>query len=349
MIRQNSWDANQSKIYNFVDSGGYSFMQAIKLAEMGVTAVVGEYYSKTTLFSGQVFSQLQIPLCGIDQASPTLADKNRYDYFFRMTSGTGFGKYVTTFLKYYNIKRVALVSDFSALGVATTANTVARFAQNGIQVITKIYLSAETVKNHDYNVSYQTLKTVDARFIIIMADGPPTADFYYRARDFGLIGPRYAWLGLNLPQLVTDYPTNVYGPDAADSSSGFIFSFPEALGPFAPTVQAANNTWAKLAATNPRYPPFQTEFGLLFGAYDCTKLIAYGIDKILKDNPTYTPEMLASGSLKPLLNYTAFQNTGYRGVIQDPILLNENGDLLSSQLFFTDPTHHQLTVPSTKI
>ncbi|KAJ3278928.1 hypothetical protein HDU76_009689, partial [Blyttiomyces sp. JEL0837] len=71
------------------------------------------------------------------------------------------------------------------------------------------------------------------------------------------------------------------------------------------------------------------------GAYDCVKLMMLGIHQFMENNPQFTPEMLANGSLNHYLTPDKFAKTGYHGVIYDPIELNQYGDLQVPLMFYT--------------
>ncbi|KAJ3321519.1 hypothetical protein HDU76_014076 [Blyttiomyces sp. JEL0837] len=340
IARYNNFDPDKSLISNDVISGGYSMLQAMKVATDGVTAVVGEYFSRTTIKSGEVFSYYQIPLCGTNQASPVLSDKNRYPYFIRMQNGRGYGRYFYQYLKSVGANKVAIITDYDQLDVTGGIDIANDFTAKGVKILTKIYLSRDTIKARDYNESYTTLKNSDARYFVFLGNSQFIADFMFLSYWHGLISPRYVWLAWNHPWPglpgQTGYIDKDYGPFPAgvDVIQGFITDAAADQDLSSQPIQQFNNTWNKLVAMSPRYQPTYDVYGLGMAPYDCTKLILYGMDKLLKDNSQYTPEMLANGSLKPYLNYTAFQNTGYNGVQSSPITLNEYGDLELRRIFF---------------
>ncbi|KAJ3314360.1 hypothetical protein HDU76_002421, partial [Blyttiomyces sp. JEL0837] len=168
-------------------------------------------------------------------------------------------------------------------------------------------------------------------YFVFFGYDPFIADFMFRSYSHGLIGPQYVWLGWNFPWPEATYSGNIttyFGPFATDPIQGYITDIPADQSLDAEPIQRYNTSWSKFAAQSPRYIPV-TEFGgpdLPMASYDCTNVILYGLDKLLKHNPQFTPEMLANGSLKEYLNYTAFQHTGYNGIQRSPITLNEYGD-----------------------
>ncbi|KAJ3281886.1 hypothetical protein HDU76_008831, partial [Blyttiomyces sp. JEL0837] len=203
-------------------------------------------------------------------------------------------------------------------------SVIARLNAAGITVLTSIKLTKSIIKSKDFADAYKTLLSVDARYIYIDADPVTTANFYYPAREHGLIDERHVWFGMGWPLPASYDIEGEFGPLAMASLQGYVVTFDSTQSESAPSLVAFNATWMDLADTSPRYAPF-TFFSLFVGAYDCANTILYGMDQVLKNNPAYTPEMLASRQLKHLFNRTAFYNTGYHGLIWDPIQVDDTG------------------------
>ncbi|KAJ3309319.1 hypothetical protein HDU76_003658 [Blyttiomyces sp. JEL0837] len=190
MVRFNNWEPDASWYWPYVDSGGYAMTAAMNVAQSGVVAVIGEYFSKTAIFTAEV------PICGSSASSSKLSNKQLYPYFFRMTSGTSLlAKGYATLLQAWNVKRVALVVGFDTLGLDTARHVQEYFDQAGIRIITKVSLTPSMAESHDYLQAYLTLLAVDARYIFIAADSVTITDFYYR--NHSLISPRHVWLSNN--------------------------------------------------------------------------------------------------------------------------------------------------------
>ncbi|KAJ3332565.1 hypothetical protein HDU76_013813 [Blyttiomyces sp. JEL0837] len=147
--------------------------------------VVGELASKTAVYSAQIFSYYNIPFCGSDEASPELSDKNRFSYFFRMTQGRGYGNYLLQFLKYYNVKRVAIVvapDHLSTYGGKAVENAL---QAAGITILTKITLNPIVINAGDFSIYYNTLVLAASNILsdFIMAydspdlNSPPVQQF----------------------------------------------------------------------------------------------------------------------------------------------------------------------------
>ncbi|KAJ3285393.1 hypothetical protein HDU76_008147, partial [Blyttiomyces sp. JEL0837] len=117
-------------------------------------------------------------------------------------------------------------------------------------------------------------------------------------------------------------------PDLIPYYQGLVWAFPDYLDFSTPPIQRFKNSWDPLTAKDPRkYPPFEDITFWYTQSYDCVKLMMQGLHNFLRDNPQYTPEMLANGSLNKYLTPDKFANTGYEGVSYNPITLNKYGDL----------------------
>ncbi|KAJ3309413.1 hypothetical protein HDU76_003629 [Blyttiomyces sp. JEL0837] len=128
-----------STLYNvFVNSGGYTSLQAISIAESGVTAVVGEFYSVTAAFSAQIFSHYEIPFCSSTASSPELSDKHRFKYIFRTTTGSGYGNNIVALLKHWSVRRLALVLGDDRLSKAGGMDVENALRESGISLLTKM-------------------------------------------------------------------------------------------------------------------------------------------------------------------------------------------------------------------
>ncbi|KAJ3320539.1 hypothetical protein HDU76_000273 [Blyttiomyces sp. JEL0837] len=317
IIRVNSFDPQYSAHYDYINGGGYAIGAALRAYESGANAVIGELYSKTTRYSAQIFSDLQIPYCGPAQASPELSNKNKYEYFFRMNHGAGYGRYVARLLTAFNVKRVALVTGYDGLSVAGRIDVRGALQEANIQILTDIYLPADIVQRKDYNETYRTLKSVDAS-------------------NFGLINPRIVWYTWNPPVPENGDLIGQFGKEAIDLYQGILNCAQDSIDLTASNIQAFNTTWNRLGTDNPRFPTIgAASFQYSMGAYDCAKTMFLGLHQFMEKNPSYTPEMLVNRSLNKYLKPSVFADTGYAGFTYKTIQLNQNGDLNMPQLYFS--------------
>ncbi|KAJ3301594.1 hypothetical protein HDU76_005700 [Blyttiomyces sp. JEL0837] len=193
---------------------------------------------------------------------------------------------------------------------------------NEISVLTKIQLNPSVVKTGDYTLSYETLRNVDARYIVIIADTQLTADFYFKSSNYSLIGPKMVWIGFNLP-----WSLDGFTKEQTHLFQGFVFTNPDTPDFSSEPVQNFSNEYLSAYNQSNGSIPFDISV-FQVGPYDCVKLMMLGIHEFMEANPQYTPEMLANGSLNHFLTPDKFAKTGYNGVTYQPIELDKNGDFI---------------------
>ncbi|KAJ3332567.1 hypothetical protein HDU76_013815 [Blyttiomyces sp. JEL0837] len=227
---------------------------------------------------------------------------------------------------------MALVIGDDKLSIRGGEDVESAMIEGGVTILTKISLSSFIIESGDYSTFYNTLRNVDARYIVIIAAMQTTSDFYYGSRKFSLISPEHVYLGWNLP-LPADL---VLADDLVPYMQGYIYTTQDSPEYDSAPVQAFNETWTMLSEQNSSvsYPPFDSAI-FYTGAYDCVKLMMQGIHEFMVANPQYTPEMLANGSLSQHLTPDKFAKTAYQGVNYNPVTLNQYGDLNIPLLFFT--------------
>ncbi|KAJ3329114.1 hypothetical protein HDU76_008579 [Blyttiomyces sp. JEL0837] len=328
--RFNSWDPENPTVYNYIDSGGAASVSALNAVNNGATVAIGECYSKTTVFSNEIFSYFKIPFCGIQQTTFQLSDKTLYPYYFRMLPGVGQVQSLVGMLQYLNVKRVAFVVGFDALSRSVSKYFERAVVEAGIQVLTKVTITAWMLQSHDYDLPYRTLKSSDARYILLFANQDTTTDFYIRAGNMSLISPKHVWFGFGLPIPEIGDITEIYGPDSVNLMQGYISTEQSSPDPDSPATRRFDSIWKSLMNTSPRFPSveqFPGSYGENCGSYDCAKVMFLGLHQFLENNRQFTPEMLASGALNKYLVPSIFANTGYDGISLSPLTMDEYGDL----------------------
>ncbi|KAJ3295878.1 hypothetical protein HDU76_006789, partial [Blyttiomyces sp. JEL0837] len=230
-----------------------------------------------------------------------------------MLSGAGYGNYMLQMLRALNVNRVALVVGFDSLSRAIAKDAEEAFLKAKITLLTKLSITRHSHKQNDYTSVFNSLKHIDSRYILIFADSDVTTDFYYSAGLAGLIDEHHAWFGYNAPIPQSGDYTDPETPDINTT----------------PSILAFKQSWQDAHISDPsRYPTLQITGLFYAGAqYDCVNVILRGLDKLLNENQSYTPEMLASGELKSILTPDKFADSGFHGVTYDPIMLNEFGDI----------------------
>ncbi|KAJ3268216.1 hypothetical protein HDU76_011481 [Blyttiomyces sp. JEL0837] len=92
----------------------------------------------------------------------------------------------------------------------------------GIDIVTKVRLNPSTIVTSDFDLSYKTLRAVDARYIVIIASAALTADFYYKSNNYSLIAANIVWIGWNVP-----WPNREITDEETELLQGFIFPNPD--------------------------------------------------------------------------------------------------------------------------
>ncbi|KAJ3330178.1 hypothetical protein HDU76_006262 [Blyttiomyces sp. JEL0837] len=328
-LRANSWDPYHTWDYPIVDSGGYTGSGLIH-------GVIGDKFSRSSRFSAQMFSLFKIPTCGLQTSSTRLSNKNQYPYYFRLNDIVR-GNYFVRLLEQFGATKIALVVGYDEISRSIVNDVLKSLKQSNIQILTRESISVGMFNAHNYEAAYWNLRSVDARYIVILATGDVTADFYFRSRssqrNTTLVDSRHVWVGLSAP-IPTSIPITKYGVNATNDLQGFVFMLSDAPDPNTPVVNKFFTRWNAMVSRDPRFH-YQTP-GLGSGvAYDCAKILLLGYDKLLKQNPKLTPEMLSYGMLGDFMNYSLFTNLSYDGVTYSPIKFNENGDLLTPHLYFS--------------
>ncbi|KAJ3327784.1 hypothetical protein HDU76_011143 [Blyttiomyces sp. JEL0837] len=308
ILRVNNWDPElESEAFGVINSGGFASLAAMELAQRrDVIVAVGEYFSKTAIYSTEVLSYYKIPFCQSGASSERLSNRMIYPYSFRMASSimmecAAFASWLT----YSKIKRVAIVSSFEPLSVNTKQLYEKALLAQGISILTSIYLSTEAYEKHEYTQAYATIKEVDAS-------------------DYSLIGPRIVWGGLNLPFPDSGTVSDVYGPNAESLVEGYLYVVsPRYYGYNTPNGEKFWQKWLDVIASNPRLQNLTLDkTSSTAMPYDCVKTLVAGLHQFLQKNTQFTPEMLANGSLNEHLLPSVFANTGYAGISASSVTLD---------------------------
>ncbi|KAJ3235322.1 hypothetical protein HDU78_005267 [Chytriomyces hyalinus] len=127
-------------------SGGYaSAMTATDIIEnhKDVLGVIGNQFSNAARGLAQILSVEQIPYCAAVTGSPRFSDKNNYGYFWRMLTNSN-GRYVAFILKYWNIKRIAVIYQAdNEIGRSTFSQIKSLTAQQNVEILSQIGLKTK--------------------------------------------------------------------------------------------------------------------------------------------------------------------------------------------------------------
>ncbi|KAI9339654.1 periplasmic binding protein-like I [Obelidium mucronatum] len=335
--RFNDWGPTPGK------SPGYAMVHTVPemIADPEIIAIFGDFDRKTTVYSAQIMSLAQLPLCGVETFSFPMLNRNKYPYLFQMMSVSGFAENLYQLLKTWNVQRVALIFSFGNKDWAAQAlHTAEYLSQHGIQILVKLNSDlAYKPGGNDY--IGQMLKIVDARYMIAVTDVFSMAQLYYGlASTNSSVGNDYVWIGGN-PPIVNGDGAELFGSDKFYTwSRGFVFV--AGSNPTSEYTARLGDTFTKqiVNITKPLggSPTIQDLWNVNVPMmYDCINLYAHGFKNLLNSNPTFTPQMLATRQLQQYMNATLYAKTGYRGLGGDPYLLSIYGDMAAPGMYFSLP------------
>ncbi|KAJ3231649.1 Metabotropic GABA-B receptor subtype 3A, partial [Chytriomyces hyalinus] len=222
-----------------------------------IMAVFGGVSSDITQYTAELFSYYQIPYCGPMQGSPSLSDKNNYPYFIRPVQGLGAEKHFYQLLKFWNVSRVAVITDPSDYLAYSFSSTVSAYLQSrGVNILLNLNIkigdrligsaqlfryivsSLERVNARQespiqrYTQKSLTMPSKSFRRYIIVCGSPDFITFVYERLQIlqSFVGPDYVWLSYNAPsqtgpsgvyqnyfQLVASNPMSNYSSTLLDS------------------------------------------------------------------------------------------------------------------------------------
>ncbi|KAI8617945.1 periplasmic binding protein-like I [Chytriomyces sp. MP71] len=334
ILRIHAWDEQ----YQFAGIArpkngiGGAAVPAIQIGEQltDVIGVVGETASESTMITAAVLSQYQIPICGGIQNSPILSNKINYPYYTRVTSSNKWGDQLSLLLGHWNVKRVAIITDIDDVESSGACYDIQKSLQrDGVKILLKRNYHSH-YNDSDFQEIVNNIKLVDARYTVLCAQSySPSYNLVMTAKNSGLLSDSYVWIVTNPP-----YPIDYSDPRLSDlvgmvlpiiyteSSSDLVFSRIE-------------SQWQQLYDSNPiKYQiPFLSWTNK--GMYDCAGLMLYGFDKLLHLDPHVTIFELKHRKVQQRLSASAFANTGFKGTLLDPMVLDSNGDVAASTIFYS--------------
>ncbi|KAJ3070600.1 hypothetical protein HDU98_006354 [Podochytrium sp. JEL0797] len=208
-------------------------------------------------------------------------------------------------LQFWNVTRVALVTQFddptSAIIFYTVADNIqSALEKHGIRVLAEC-IGPVTLAQTDITSIGNCLKLVDARFIVV--NGIPewiAQAYYYLGTLHGLVDSEHVWISPRQPAVYGD-PTQIFGPTYWQLMKGYVN--------FSPGTGVVTSGY-----------DIETEF-------DCAMTLMYGLDQVLRGVAGVAEGGPNISELKNSMNYSAFMNTGYDGLVEAPMILTSSGDL----------------------
>ncbi|KAI9349082.1 periplasmic binding protein-like I [Obelidium mucronatum] len=287
-------------------TGGYAM--AVMGKDIGekhkdVIGMVGHQYSSVAQGTAEVLEKYQIPLCSENSAAPRLI---------------------------WKINRMVIISQSDDLmSKGFTSDILGTAGRSGIRMYPPIQLKGELTQDMvDYAKTSMLRNSV--RYVYISGQDAFVAKVYFSLALLGMVGPSYVYMGLNPPKPITS-------STALLSPQRFLHITPlneqnvhsEWVQPlYDEILKASKFDKDTLMTMGFSSPASMLQSWAISNVFDCTMLMLLGMDKLLKDNPTFTAQQLASRDLSKYLNYSQFLNISYRGLTADPLLLNPDGDLL---------------------
>ncbi|KAI9351526.1 periplasmic binding protein-like I [Obelidium mucronatum] len=301
-----------------------------------VLGVVGCEYSTTARAPAQQFSIHKIPYASFGSTSPRLSDKINYPYFWRPLTSAGLGNHMFQLLKTWKVKRFAIVfQKDDDMGSQYAKDIVDSLTSQGMKLVQSIGLLS-TLSNEGIGYAYSALKRADARYIIISGQTLFTTQIYYSLASMGLIGTNYVYISYSSSTSSRDLIGSIQGVEVYEK-------FPGMIKFYSPSPNSLESLYRKYyAMVLELMQTSRSEFRFLMKTlfewfsnqglgleadFDSAMMLLMGFDKLLKSNPSYTPDLLASRKLQDHMNYTLFQNLGYNGLTSQPVILNAKGDL----------------------
>ncbi|KAI9350791.1 periplasmic binding protein-like I [Obelidium mucronatum] len=285
-----------------------------------VIGVSGLSYSSTGKGILEELSLHKIPSCGVTITSPRFSNKNKYPYFIRMSPTLGFGEHLHQLLNHWNVKNVALIYQRGdEMSLSYTEDIQKSFLNHDISIVQTLGVTPGYAMSTLLSICNTILRS-NVRYIVVSTQWLFLQTLYPDFASCGLISSQYVWISYNVLK-----PKNV---TRAYLNQGFI-AF---LNP--PPVAAKN-----FSIFQNEYPQIQNLSlngvrvieiirGInYFQVFDCVLTLLLGFDKLLKSNPEFTPEMLASKKLQHLLNWSHFQDIDHIGLTMEQMRLNQYGDL----------------------
>ncbi|KAI9340932.1 periplasmic binding protein-like I [Obelidium mucronatum] len=329
ILRVHEWDTNGWGLVGDIAPATLSLVdhESKPVAAYGTTSSV-----RGSIAAG-VLSQFRMPFCAGSLNSPSLSNKQNYPYFFRPTYGNTWGKDMSNLFSRWNVKRIGMVFDSSdeESRLACVDIKAALFSR-GMTLLTSLPYKGNVVE-FDFNNIMRELSNVDARYIVVCAQGWSQAfDLVVAANHTGLISKDHVWTFTNVP-----YPADLednFDP-RLELLNGIVVPGVRGQNHSSPNFLAIDSAWNELYNENAlkyQNPSINWASG---GPYDCVGTILYGLDKAMKSNPDQSISNL---------KFNSFTDSGFKGANLNPLRLDSSGDLAADTTFATF-SHNQPTVP----
>ncbi|KAJ3181209.1 hypothetical protein HDU87_001338 [Geranomyces variabilis] len=323
-------------------------------------------YSDQAIYTALVTGGFSIPNAFAEVGASNFEDRNQYPNTLRMVIGTG--TLALRMMQYINAmgwSKLAYIYSAQDLGSSYVPSVIATGRTFGMEFLTQQTFNANgDLAESDLDSVIDSIKSSNARIIVVTADEFETTALWLRAHAAGIVTADYVWVTVNgiIDFAIGDFYSQYAGQSVNDTLGSAIANnngvqlqmfigasedTPEYLQ-FISYYQSMLTT-AELATVIPNddgSPPdpetaifpirdgYPTEDRL----WDCAMAIFYGFDQLLKSNSSLTATMLVNAdytppkdpsvpyNMAPFTNISIF-NTNQQG-LAGPYEW-ENGDFLN--------------------
>ncbi|KAI9352192.1 periplasmic binding protein-like I [Obelidium mucronatum] len=313
------------------DNPGFAMVEGINNIyenHPDVIAIHGDLYSAVTDYTAALATYLKLPFCGSAQFSFSLVSRTKYSYFFQTKALVGASDAALLLLNMWNVKNIILISR-----PARADRIKAKLLAGHIRLTTVTLPTKSTLSDGDVDFIASQIGISGANYILIMAEPATIGQIYFRlAKQKQYVGPKYVWMSPNNLPKVGENASEVYGERYYQYARGFITykggwkhdeSFYNLSSKVLDTINARVNRTGSL--TN-RIELDDMANVNTFGSYDCINVLAHGFQQTMTSQNA-SAWKLQSRSLQRYLTRSAFNSTGYNGLMAHPLELRPTGDL----------------------
>jgi hypothetical protein len=138
--------------------------------------------------------------CGHNQYKNNWSRGN-YPYFFRMLQSNDMA--YLKLLLLLNVNRVAVIygpnNNNTGVDLEDRKSLRDLFRKNGISIVASLTVSYEFRDRFERDSVYGTLKSADARYIIMKSAPFTIAQIYFTAKNYSMLSSKYVWMGDYIP------------------------------------------------------------------------------------------------------------------------------------------------------
>ncbi|KAJ3213680.1 hypothetical protein HDU67_002601 [Dinochytrium kinnereticum] len=290
---------------------------AIDLAvQSNAVGLVGEWVSGRTGPAAAALNRFQVFQCS-SSSDPTFSDKSNYKYHFRIVpSDDAQGRLMALFVKRFGWSQVAIIAVNSGYGLGCSSFFLKEAKLQNITVLTSVSYSSQQTT---FKPQMQSIVTSGARIIVYAGYDTDFVRIYRDAKEVGLVGPKYVWMGSDGLEAILDVVTSYSDEVSVRDLDGLIISTYPTPGEGAEFNDFKNRYIAA-------YRSVPSTWGLFHS--DCLLVLSQGLRRMLSMG--FSLQQITSRRTNiSLSDFIAFSLNGTTG----PIVFNSNGDRLSGYIY----------------